>query len=302
MNNSPQNQVERTAGSFQEDEIDLRDLLLRLWRRKGLIALSTAIIGCGAAAYALQLTPIFRAESVVQIREQTASSTLSALTANLGGLAAIAGIPSGSGGGMRGLALSTLQSRSLLEGFIKEQNLLPVLFAEQWDLTEKKWKQVEAAKMPTLWQGVEEFKNLLRVTEDKKTGMVIVAVEWSDPKQAASWANDLIKKTNEVLREKALAEGQTTLAYLEKEAKSTPSVEIQAVAYRLIESEMQKLMVARGAQDYALKVVDAAVAPERRVRPKRSLIALGGVLLGGFAGCVVALLLAPRQEPESTAT
>jgi LPS O-antigen subunit length determinant protein (WzzB/FepE family) len=56
--------------------------------------------------------------------------------------------------------------------------------------------------------------------------------------------------------------------------------------YDLIGSETKTLMLANARIDYALRVVDPAVTPEARVRPKRKLMVLTGVAIGLFLGCL----------------
>jgi uncharacterized protein involved in exopolysaccharide biosynthesis len=57
-------------------------------------------------------------------------------------------------------------------------------------------------------------------------------------------------------------------------------VELRSVIYSLIESEIKKAMLARGDIEFALRVVDPAVVPEKPSSPKRWLWMLGGGILG----------------------
>jgi LPS O-antigen subunit length determinant protein (WzzB/FepE family) len=60
--------------------------------------------------------------------------------------------------------------------------------------------------------------------------------------------------------------------------------------YRLIEAETKTLMLANGRSEYAFTIVDPAVAPEMRIRPRRTLIALLGLSFGLLLGTAVAFL------------
>ena len=94
----------------------------------------------------------------------------------------------------------------------------------------------------------------------------------------------MVKQLNEQLREKAIADSQKRIGYLEQELAKTTLQDMRAVLYNLLESEKQKAMLANVNEDFALEVIDPAVAPETREKPKRKLIvALGGVC-GGFLG------------------
>ena len=59
---------------------------------------------------------------------------------------------------------------------------------------------------------------------------------------------------------------------------------MRAVLYNLLESEKQKAMLANVNENFALEVIDPAVSPEIREKPKRKLIVILGGLLGVFTG------------------
>ena len=64
---------------------------------------------------------------------------------------------------------------------------------------------------------------------------------------------------------------------------------MRAVLYNLLESEKQKAMLANVNEDFALEVIDPAVAPETREKPKRKLIVALGVVSGAFLGIFAVL-------------
>jgi hypothetical protein len=201
--------------------------------------------------------------------------SLGALAAQYSGLASLAGISlPGSGG--RQVSVAVLQSELLTTRYIRDNNLLPVLFAKKWDPASKTWKVSGAAKTPTLWKANEFFRKRVRsVVDDKKTGMVIMSIRWNDPKLAAKWANDLVKLTNNYLRDKAIGESERNMAYLRDQAAQTNIVEARKAIYSLLEDEINKSMLARGREEYALKVIDPASAPERAA-------SYGGLFLAAF--------------------
>jgi uncharacterized protein involved in exopolysaccharide biosynthesis len=163
-----------------------------------------------------------------------------------------------------------------------------VLYAKQWDPGAQKWRATDPKKIPTLWKANRDFRKIRGVVDDKKTNMVILKITWKDPQQAAKWANDLVRITNSYLRDKAIQEAERNIAYLNEQASKTTVVEAQKSIYSLLETEINKEMLARGREEYALKVVDPAFVPEK---PSSA----GPMLLGmlGFGlGCTAAALLA----------
>ena len=288
-----------TTNQYPDDEIDLRQLVTTLWDGRWWIIATTFLGSAIAVAYALLATPIYRAEALVQIRQESrAGGGLNALAAQFGGLTDFAGLSGGSGGD-RALTLATLKSRVVVQAFIQDKNLLPELFEKAWDPVNKRWNVSDPQKAPTLWHGYKAFsEGILKVTEEKKTGLVTVAIEWRDAEVAAAWATELIARTNAHLRDKTILESEKNLDYLRQQLKQTGLVELQQAVYTLVESELKKLMLAKGGEEYAIKTIDPAQAPKLRTKPKRSQIAILGFLLGGFLG-VIAVFVKNAFRPKT---
>ena len=151
---------------------------------------------------------------------------------------------------------------------------------------------------------LREFDKVRSVSDDKKTGLVTLGVRWKDPETAASWANLLVKRLNERQRAQALAESQRNVDFLQKEMASTSVVSLQQSMGRVLEGEMQKLMLARGNEEFAFKVIDPATSPKQRDAPKRALVAIVATLAGGFLGLLAVFLrkaIRERRRPASAA-
>jgi uncharacterized protein involved in exopolysaccharide biosynthesis len=279
-------------GDTQADEIDLWQLMLTLWEGRWLIIGVTAVCAIAAVTVAMLSEEIYRAEAVVQPRTGSRSlGGLGALAAQFGGLADIAGLSLGGSSEDRSVAIATLKSRTVVEGFIRDKNLLPKLYKKQWDAEAGKWKQSDPKRQPTVWLAYREFmKRVFNVVEDKKTGLCTVSVEWEDPLEAQQWVTGLILRTNEHLRAKAIAEGEKNLVYLEEQARKIGQVELRQSLFGLVESELRKLMLAKGGEEYAIRTIDPAVVPTERVRPKLVVISVLGFMFGGIAGVVAVLV------------
>lgn len=277
----------------------LRDLLQALFDGWKPIVLLTVLGAVAGVATALLMTPVYRAQAVVVPREDSASGVLGrSIMGQLGGLAGLAGgmLPTGAN---EAEILATLRSRALVERFIEERDLLPVLFEDDWDAERGTWTETDPRRIPTLRDGFRVFDRRVRtVQEDRKTGLVTVAIDWKDPAVAADWANGLVALANETLRQRAIQEATDTLAYLDRELGRTEKVELRTSMFQLVEAQQKTLMVANTRPDYALRVIDPAVtpAPRDRLRPKRALISIAATMLGGLAGCAVAILIALRRR------
>ena len=274
-----------SVSKSEEDEIDLLELIRTLLKTWKVIAGITIICTGLALFYALSAPEVFKAETLLASAQEEKSGASSAL-GQFGGLAAMAGISIPSDSNVEQV-VATLNSRKFLRTYIRENKLMPILFEEIWDIDNQVWLVSSADNEPTEQNAIESFKGFLTVDEDKKTGLISLAISWKDPKVAAQWANDLVKQLNEQLREQAIADSKKRVGYLEQELAKNTLQDMRAVLYNLLESEKQKAMLANVNEDFALKVIDPAVAPVTRVKPNRKLIvALGGVsgvFLGIFA-------------------
>jgi capsular polysaccharide biosynthesis protein len=271
-----------------EEPIDWGAYWKTLVEQRKLIGAITAATTLIALLVAFLLPPIYRAEVLLAPVAEDKAEGLGALASQFGDLAALAGVNLGSRKDKTAEYVAALKSRSLSVSFIKDQNLMPTLFASGWDADKKQWKN----KAPTEWEAFELWdEDIRRVTQDKRTGLVTLWIEWTDPTLAAAWANGLVKQTNHRVRAEAVEEAETSIAYLEKQLLQTTSVEVQQAIYRLIEAQTKKKMVASTRAEYAFTTIDPAVKPEHKTKPRLSVVVLTGLLLGLTLGVVAALVV-----------
>jgi uncharacterized protein involved in exopolysaccharide biosynthesis len=269
-----------------DEEIDLASISRLAWSNKGLIGLFGLVVALGAGVLAFTTPPMFRAEvTIVAVRERDING--SGISGQLGALSSLVGVTLGQNGGSGQTADAVLDSRRLVEEYIKRNDLLPVLSAQ-------------TNKPPTLWLAVKTFKEgSLTVRKDARKGVTTVAVEWTDPALAARWANGLIALANDLIRTRALDDATRNIAYINRQLEQTNTVEMRQVLFDIIKNETKTLMLANGRTDYAFEVVDPAVTPERKIGPHRSIYIIVGFGLGAFAGLVIAFIRERRGRPRS---
>jgi uncharacterized protein involved in exopolysaccharide biosynthesis len=280
----------------QQDEIGLYDLSTLFWSRRWFILWITVFMTLAAMGATFLMHKKYQAAVTISPISSTDSSNrlgaLNSVTSQFAGLASLAGISVGNDS-KKSESLAVLQSEALTENYITKNDLLPILYPKKWDPVGKKWKVSDPDDLPTLWKANRFFKNKIRdLTIDNKTQLVTLTVTWYDPHVAAKWANDLVRLTNDTLRDKEIAESERSIAYLNEEAAKTDVVGIRQAIYTLMQSEINKVMVARGSEEFALKVVDPAFAPEVPSSPKLLLWAIGGF----FGGCFFAMLAVLAQN------
>jgi uncharacterized protein involved in exopolysaccharide biosynthesis len=264
--------------SIAGDEVSLLELWLILWNSRWHIVGITAVFAILSVPYALMQTEWYRADVLLTPAEEKSTS---GLVRQLGGLVGLAGVSVGGDGNAEPLAI--LQSRDFTTMFIEEHGLLPILYADTWDPETETWISDAPEGQPDMRDAVRLFReNILSVSEDGVTGLVSLAVAWTDPRLAAEWADLLVDQLNEHLRQRALLEAEANIKYLEEELGATNVFTLQQSIGRLLESELQKVMLAKGNEEFAFRVIDRAQIPKKRFKPNRTLIVIVATFLGGM--------------------
>lgn len=286
---APGRDVEREA-----DEITLRDLWRALAKHRRLIlavTMGAAIVAGGAS---LLMQDIYRGEVLLApAQSDDGKAGIANALGGMSGLASLAGISLSPGSNVdEGLAV--LKSRDFLWKFVQDKRLMPILFESEWDEQQKKWKENDPKKQPGQMDVYRLFNEggVLKIETDKKTRLVTVSVEWKDPALAADWANALVEQLNQYLAQQAVARIKINLKYLNEELTRTGIEELRKTLFDLIANEQKQAMLANSQKDYAFKVLDPAVQPDKKIRPRRLLIAC----LSGFAGGILTILLVLFKE------
>lgn len=278
---------------FSRDEVSLRELLQVLHSARWLIIAVTTITTLLGGIVALIMPPQYVATALISpvSNNDNPLGSLSSLASRFSGLASLAGI-SMTGSTKSGESLAILESRALTEEYITTQNLLPVLFKNKWDSEKKQWKDARPNKIPTLWEANKRFDEKIRSVTSANGGLIALTITWNDRMLAAKWANDLVRETNEYLRAKALAESERNITFLRDLISKTDLVAVRDATSKILENEINKEMLARGTDDYALKVLDPAVPPDRQEIMRKVSVVLGAALGGLFLSVLFVLLRA----------
>lgn len=297
-----------------EDEVDLRELFWTLWAERWLIIGVTTLFAIGSVIYALQQTDIYRAEAVLSPANNEQS--VSGLSAQLGGAAALLGVNVGDGGGDSiSTAIAILKSRQFLARFIQENGILVSMFAGSWDkrteegvidagiydVSNGTWRSEDGP--PSMQDAYRTLNGALSVSgPTPRTGIVTIAINWHNPIEAAEWVNKLVAAINTEIKSQDVNEANRAITYLRGQLEQTQLVDMQRVFYQLIESQTRVTMLADVRDEYVFRVIDPAVVPDFKIAPRRSLIAMVGTLAGGLFALVIVFLrrlFRPRQAVSS---
>jgi uncharacterized protein involved in exopolysaccharide biosynthesis len=287
-------------GVVNEDLLHLYDFFGALRARLLLIAAISLACGIAMTVLAFHMKPVYRGLAVLvpvtsDSNPLTAGLNSSPLTA-IGGT--IAQLTSGVDEAERETdeAMTVLRSREFTEGFIKDNNLLPVLFPELWDARAARWKE-GIKKIPTLGRGYIAFDKIRKIDVDVDNQFITLQVDWTDRVKAAEWVNQMAERLNDLLRDRAIASADASLVYLQKELASTSDVATQEAVSRLMQSEIKKKMLAHVMQEFEVRFVDRATVADVDLpqRPNKLLMGGVGAVFGALVGIATSLLLYRRE-------
>ena len=293
-----------------DDEIDLRELFAVLWAGKLKIIVITAIFAVASVIYALSVPNQYKATALLA-PAQSDGGGLSGALGQLGGLASLAGVSLGGGeSGEAQIAQEIMKSWSYIEGFIADNNIaVEVYAAEGWskgsnelqiddDLydTETKIWSVEndttgEVGPPSSWELFESFSERLTVSEDKKSGLVSVSIEYYSPQIAKQWVDLYVQSVNRFMQQRQIDKVTRNINYLQEQIEKTSIAQMQEVFYTIIEEQTKNKMLAEASPEYAFVAVGPSMVPELKSQPKRALICILGTLLGGMLSVLMVLIM-----------
>ena len=298
---------EQLYGMNNDDEIDLRELWNVIWQGKWIIIATTTVFAIAAAIYALSLPNIYKSTATLIPTTGEEQSGAAALAARFGGLASMAGVSlGGSGIDKTKIAIETLKSREFLSEFINRHQLTPYIFAaKSWDAANNRivynnevynpetkiwaWEsksQWKKESQPSDQEAISALLKNISISHNEKSSLVNISVSHLSPFVAQQWVQWLINDINQHMRMQDITEANKSIGYLTKKLEETSLAEMQKIFYELIEAQTKTKMLAEIRDQYVLKVIDVPTVPELKDKPKRAIICVVSILLGGILGVI----------------
>lgn len=291
---------------------------IRRWRRYVFAAAGAGALL--ALAIGLSSPPIYEATVMIVPSDEFGTSGLSgglgSIASQLGDLGDLAGLSSVSPSIMQTLA--SLSSRANTVAFMHKYNVIQEMYPDAWNPDAKAWKPATGmaktiayltgkpeptTQEPSDAAAFKRFNEMRTVHIDKQSGTVTVSIEWRDANQAAEWANDLVKFTDNALRQRALTESQHNLAYLRAQAAESSLSDLRQSVYLLAAKELRRSMMASVGSNFSLRVLDPAVPPIERLWPARTFLlvvgTIGGLLFGAIGAVIWEYFAAIRKSVQS---
>lgn len=249
---------ERSIERF-DDEINLLEIYYILKKNKEKIIILVILAVSLTIGVSFIMTPIYEATAVLApASNQSNPSFMSAFASQLGIISPQSPEVSE--------VVALLKSNVLQERVIKKYNLINVFFKPD-DLKDK----TEEEK---IWEAIRFFEKNLKVSYKQKDNIIQVSMQFKDPKISADIVNYLITELKEHMSEEMKRVAKTNRMYLESQLNKTMDPFIRAKIYNLIANQIEQYMLAEAKENFSFKVIDPPKAPDKKVKPKRALMAI----------------------------
>jgi len=292
--------INMNSESKNPQSIDLREIINVLWNKKIKIILFSAFFSTFSIFYSLSIPDEYRASAVL------ISSTLneSSLNPSQPGLASGNFIGKSLGlSYLEGIspetkiALEIMTSWGFLENYISKYELSPSLIAaEGWDKSNNKiifnekvfnsasnsWVDSSYPKRYSSMALYKKLKERINITVNSDTAFITVSVDFFSPFVAKDWLEKLIVEINDHMRKRNAEKAKTNLIYLQKAFSSSNEISTRNVISSLIKEQINKQMVSEASPNYSFVYISKLMAPEKKFKPKRSIIVILISLFGLF--------------------
>nr|WP_315229902.1 GNVR domain-containing protein [uncultured Limnohabitans sp.] len=194
-----QTAVKSQTALHEDDEISLIDLAIALGEEKATILKVTGLFTAVAVVVALLLPNIYTAKTVMMPPQQQQSGAASAL-ASLGALAGLAGGAAG----------------------IKSPDEMYVAFMQSEGLQKsiiEKLKLQERYEAKTIVDTRNKLKENVRISPDKKSGLITIEADDKDPEFSAQLANLHVDELRVLLGRLAVTDAQQRRMFYEQQIK-----------------------------------------------------------------------------------
>ena len=302
----------------KNDEIDLIQLFLKIWGYRKFILIFTFSVVVIGVIYALLAKPYY--ESTITLyqtkNEKGSTSGISALASQFG----FGGLGSSSDYNLSDLIKSRKISEKIIyDNWKTEKYDTLINLIDFWEI------QADPEGF-YIQNAVNRLRNLISYSENKETGLISISVLMEEPQLAADIANYLAKVINEYIKNEQQTSTKENIAYIEERLNTVKSelkqaeeelkefreknrditmspelqlesgrlmrqVTIKQEVYLTLEQQKELALIDLVKETPVINVLDEAVKPESRAKPKRKLIVIISGFIGGFLSIFVVIII-----------
>lgn len=301
------------------DVVDLNKVFALVFKYKWTLIAST-VVGLLLGITYLHVATYRYTASITVAPVNSGQSGLSNSLSKLSGLASVAGInlPTDMGGFAYAQYLEAIQSRIASELLAQHDDVLKVVFSEEWNQKTNSWqkpKGIASSLVQTIKQllGVpvrewakpdggrlQQFMDkYLSVDDPADKPFATVNFSHEDPAFAVHVLELLNRDVDNYLRGQALLRATENIEYLTQQLSVVTNAEHrQAIAQTLSDQEKIRMM-AKATAPYAAEIFGRATVSVKPTSPNPVVVLLGSCIMGMILGAACAFVLHQRSRSKT---
>ena len=266
---------------IEENEIDLKELFFTILKHKYKILIFVFFVTCLSFVYVLSIPNSYKSEVILSPQSESKS-----LNGGLSSLASLAGVSIG-GNSSKDPAImmkTVLNDYSFNEYVVKKYNLGDNLEKNEnfvfafgidsvYKLFNSKKDNLNENKYD-LFSTIATLKNILSISSDKKSGLIILKAESKDRILAKKLVDIYLKEIINKIKNRDIKEIEQQIKYYNKELSNTYDVYLKEQLSKSLSALYQKKVFSQANDFYFVsKVVDSRIPNiQEKTKPKRSSI------------------------------
>lgn len=302
----------------EEGIIDIKDLVLDLWKKRVLILCSVIIIGISSILYTLSLTNEYTVVIHLTEVKKDQETSLSAVSSEQTFGFSLPGFGGGNGlSPEMNKAITLMKSWDFVDEFIRVNSLeVPLLAGMGWDEKSRKlilnsdkynedtgnWvnQDFDINEPSIRWELYKEFLDEMRIMGDKNTGVHQLMITSYSPDLALEWANKFYKLVNLKMRTKKLSILDNNIANLQKQISINSNVSIRERLYDIQSQQIKSKAIIEASPEFVLEPIGQALSPYERSFPKRTLLVVAITFIGSLLTiiCILAYSIVMRRTEK----
>jgi LPS O-antigen subunit length determinant protein (WzzB/FepE family) len=294
------------SSETSELRIDFVELFKAIFDAKYLIILFTTFGAICSVLFALSLPNTYT--SSVLLSPVNESESLSSKIGSYSALAGLAGVSlPGEPASKSTEAIERIRSFSFFQNhFLPYIKIEDLIAAEDWDHEKNQTIYDEDAfnasinkwvrkvnypfkTIPSDQEAYKIYKKKIAIYEDKKTSFISISIEHYSPYVAKNWLDIIVKNINESMREEDKKTASNAITFLNMTSQQTNLNPIKEGIAKLVETQMQTLMLASANESYVFKVLDSPVVSEKHSGPARPIICIMITIISAMLAVIYSL-------------
>lgn len=309
MKNS-KSSLKTSKSIFLEEEVDIFQIAVVVRKYLKFLFIFVVVAVFLTAVVLLRMRDIYTSSAVILPVSQEKAVGLPSIAKELGGVGVTSLLPVSTS---YSEIIALLDSNILLRKMVEKHDLLPVLLYERWNEEEKRWeppgfsvgmvlsyfKKVigrnrrhgaanrNAKGVPTVQDGVRALRRMIAIREEKEKGTIRISVSYPDPEVSEKLARLILDTLRDHMTREVKRVALINKKSLEEQVNKISDPFILQKIYALIAKQIETFTMAEASENFAFKIIDPPVVPDRPSKPKRRLLLIASAafycLFGIFA-------------------